>query len=328
MKHLRLRITELDGLRGIAALAVVLYHYTTRFGQKFDTNLTRTVWEFEYGRYGVDLFFIISGFVIFMTIEKLKHPAEFIYKRFIRLYPTFWCCMLLTFFLMKYFGPALLKRSTEELLINISMVPSLFGTRAIDGVYWSLLIELCFYGFMLLLLLLQLIPKMKYVGLAFLLFYFAVCFWHKYHPELYYGSLFLMGISFYKIWKGDKSWIWHLQILMCLVLSLFSPQRIDFIVTALFCALFYLFVYRQAGFLRFRPLVFIGEISYALYLIHQHIGHTIQLWLIREGITNYYLLLLWPIFMMILVAYLITTWFEKPVIAYLSRIGKKTALWN
>lgn len=328
MKHLRQRITELDGLRGIAAISVVLYHYTSRFGEKFGSNLTSSIWEFEYGRYGVDLFFIISGFVIFMTIEKLKDPEDFIYKRFIRLYPTFWFCMLLTFFLMKYFGPELLKRSTEELLVNISMVPSLFGVRAVDGVYWSLLIELCFYGCMLMLLLLQLIPKIKYVGLAFLLFYFAACLWHKFHRELYYGSLFLTGISFYKIWNGNKSWIWHLNILFCLALSLFSQQRIDFIATALFCTLLYLFVYRQARFLRFPPLVFIGEISYALYLIHQHIGYTLQLWLIGEGITNYFLLLLWPVFVVVLLAYLITTWLEKPLITYLSKPEKRTSLWS
>lgn len=328
MKYFNHRITELDGLRGIAALAVVLYHYTTRFGQRFNSDLTTRVWEFEYGPYGVNLFFIISGFVIFMTIEKVKNPGEFVYKRFIRLYPTFWFCVFLTFFIIKYFGPLELRRSTSELFFNLSMLPGLFDTWPVDGVYWSLLIELCFYAVMLLLLLFRLIPRIKYVGMAFLLFYFLVSVWHKYYPELYYGSLFLMGISFYKIWKRDRNWVWHFQVLICLILSLTAPDRLDFIITALFCALFYLLVYRQAGFLRFRPLVFIGEISYALYLIHQNIGHTIQLTLIREGITNYYLLLLWPIFTMVLLAWLITRYFEKPVIAYLSKIGKRTSLWN
>lgn len=318
MKQLTQRITEIDGLRGIAALSVVLYHYTTRFGQKFDNHLTRSIWEFEYGRYGVDLFFIISGFVIFMTITKVSSPLEFAYKRFIRLYPTFWFCMCITFFITTFFGPEIYKRTVAELLINTSMVPSLFHTKAIDSVYWSLLIELCFYGVMLLLLIGSLLPRIKYVGFIYLIFFFVVSIYYKYFPELYYGSLFLMGISFYKIWKQEKDVASHLLVLLCLLTTLFSPNRIDFIATALFYVLFYFLVYRVAGFLRFYPIVFIGEISYALFLLHQYIGHTIQLALIRNGVSNYFLLLLWPLFIIILLAYLVTFWFEKPVISYLT----------
>ena len=63
------RLVEVDALRGLAALAVVLFHYTTRFTELFAPNPPPT-FSFPDGHYGVNLFFIISGFVIFMTLEK------------------------------------------------------------------------------------------------------------------------------------------------------------------------------------------------------------------------------------------------------------------
>lgn len=318
------RITELDGLRGIAALAVVLYHFTTRFEQRFDTDLSTKVWEFKYGFYGVDLFFIISGFVIFMTVEKVRTPAEFAYKRFIRLYPTFWLCLLITFLFTTWYGPAVFHRTFQELVINTTMVPSLFNTRYIDGAYWSLLIELCFYLVILFMMIFYLIPKVKWVGFVYLLFYLAISIYYKHNIQLFYGTLFLAGINFYKIWKGTSDWVNHLQICCCLALAYFFTDLITFIFIAVFYLVFYLVVYRQAKLLSWKPIVFIGQISYALYLLHQYIGQSIQLILIEHNLKNYYLLLFSPILICILLAYLITFWFERPLIAYLTDLYKNS----
>lgn len=328
MKHPAVRIPALDGLRGIALLSVLLYHYTTKFGEKFNTTLSTSVWEFSYGRYGVELFFIISGFVIYKTIERVHSPAEFLYKRIVRLYPTFWLCLGLTYVSMLYFGPDIYQRTAKELYINISMFPSLFCTRAIDDVYWSLLVQWCFYLFILLLLLLRLHHKIKYIAVIYLLCYAFICYDFKFITEWYYGSLFLLGIAFYKIRRSDRGWFWHVVIFSCLFLTLFSPNRVDFIVMAVFLIIFYLFIYGETGILKFRPLVFLGEISYALFLTHQYMGHSIQLLLIEHGLTNYFLLLLCPMLLMILLAYLITICFEKPVITYLYRSGKRLFQWN
>lgn len=54
------RILELDALRGLAALAVVLFHYTTRYDQLFGYSEPLAV-NVSWGHYGVDLFFMISG---------------------------------------------------------------------------------------------------------------------------------------------------------------------------------------------------------------------------------------------------------------------------
>src|SRR5579859_2983882 len=83
------RIAELDLLRFIAALSVVLYHY----GHPVDLGSLAQVTEF--GFLVVPLFFMISGFVILWTATK-KNAVEFVASRLSRLYPTFWVCVLLT----------------------------------------------------------------------------------------------------------------------------------------------------------------------------------------------------------------------------------------
>lgn len=71
------RLQGLDALRGLAALAVVLFHYTARFDELFATTPQSSL-SFPNGHYGVDLFFIISGFVIFMTLQRMRRPADFL----------------------------------------------------------------------------------------------------------------------------------------------------------------------------------------------------------------------------------------------------------
>ena len=82
------RVLELDALRGLAALAVVFYHYTTRFDQLFGHTFPLP-WSVSWGHYGVDLFFMLSGFVILMTLERTSDSWKFAWGRFSRLYPAY-----------------------------------------------------------------------------------------------------------------------------------------------------------------------------------------------------------------------------------------------
>jgi peptidoglycan/LPS O-acetylase OafA/YrhL len=81
------RLLELDVFRGLAALAVVLFHYTTVYERTYDHH-DEMLFDFSLGHYGVQLFFIISGFVIFMTLNRTKSALDFVVSRFSRLYPV------------------------------------------------------------------------------------------------------------------------------------------------------------------------------------------------------------------------------------------------
>ena len=74
---------------------VVIYHYTTKY-QELYGHTGSTLIDLRAGRNGVQLFFAISGFVIFMTLERTKKPLDFIVSRFSRLYPAYWAALLLT----------------------------------------------------------------------------------------------------------------------------------------------------------------------------------------------------------------------------------------
>ena len=81
---------ELDALRGMAAMAVVVFHYTTRA-----RNNGVQLFDFEIGHYGVQLFFCVSGFVIYWTLERSKTLMDFAVSRFSRLYPAYWAAIAL-----------------------------------------------------------------------------------------------------------------------------------------------------------------------------------------------------------------------------------------
>ena len=150
------RIKYLDGLRGIAILLVISYHAfggdgykgTIYYGNKFQDLLF-----FKYGYLGVQLFFLISGFVILMTLEKSKSFIDFMYKRWLRLFPA----MLIATFLIYTTASIFYERPAGIPNIH-SIIPGLFFINPIilekitnihfptmEGAFWSLYVEMFFY---------------------------------------------------------------------------------------------------------------------------------------------------------------------------------------
>lgn len=322
------RIIELDIFRGIAAFSVVLFHYTARYNIAFETD-TMNWFEFSFGHYGVQLFFIISGFVIFMTLERSKNTLDFIKRRFIRLYPTFWICMIITFMATYFAGVLRFERTVTDLLVNITMIPNLLGFRTIDGVYWSLQVELLFYFLMIILLQFKLLKSVFGLMITWLVIGVLVHYFHIPYLKVYlitaYSYLFIAGISFYKIWtnKGlPDNLKYHFLIVLCLIYGFAKDIEEGFVVLLCF-GLFYLFIFQKLKFITdfklFKPFVFLGDISYSLYLIHQFIGMII-IFHLSKYIENYLILLIVPIIISILLAWMITRFLEKTIQQKLKKI--------
>ena len=123
------RILELDALRGIAVLAVVFFHMT--MGRE------EAKYGFKLGVTGVDLFFIISGFVILLTLEKTKNWRSFLISRFSRLYPAYWICVTFTTILGLLASMLTHKPVPEGLLVkyiaNMTMLQLYLRQADIDG---------------------------------------------------------------------------------------------------------------------------------------------------------------------------------------------------
>lgn len=139
------RFAALDGLRFLAAVAVMLFHYvasTDRWGTSFREVSAPLFGAARFGYFGVDLFFVISGFVILMSAWG-RPLGAFVASRTARLYPAYWFAVLFTGLLLLATAPD--DVSIKQILVNLTMGQSAFGVAHVDGVYWTLWIELHFY---------------------------------------------------------------------------------------------------------------------------------------------------------------------------------------
>src|ERR1051326_635169 len=107
------RIAALDGFRALAILLVLFYHYTVRWAPPLDPaphlpsgRMFDGFVPLEYGWFGVELFFVISGFVILMTLERCRNLPDFLLRRFARLWPAMAAAAALTALVMALAGPS------------------------------------------------------------------------------------------------------------------------------------------------------------------------------------------------------------------------------
>ncbi|TXL11196.1 hypothetical protein BMR04_16105 [Methylococcaceae bacterium HT3] len=144
------RLEYIDALRGVAIIGVMVYHYLPRFELTYQLDFAMITQYTEYGKYGVHLFFIISGYVIYMTVARTSSPMQFIFARFSRLYPAFWVSVTLSYSLIVLYGDPVVRVLPDMYVYqaNLTMLQRFILYPSIDGVYWTLTFELVFYFYM------------------------------------------------------------------------------------------------------------------------------------------------------------------------------------
>lgn len=345
------RLLELDSLRGIAALFVVFFHFTL---YREEANL-----GFRFGVTGVDLFFIISGFVIFLTLEKTRTWQDFAVSRFSRLYPAYWVCVSLTTVVMLVaqtfnFEPIQHHFSKNpapgipEYLANMSMFQYYFRVWDIDGPYWTLLIEMLFYFLMAGLFIFRQLKRIEWIGsamLAVIAVYSTVLnayvpFAHKLValgiPLINYFPLFFAGILFYRQKFERQTAVRYVLLALCLLVqaSLFDDgvrsngyiSQLEYLlVLVVYFGTFTLYANNRLGFIVNKVTIYLGSISYSLYLIHQFISLTIIIpVLMRVYHVNFWVaafLIDLPI--LLVLATLIQRFVEKPAMNLIRREYKR-----
>jgi peptidoglycan/LPS O-acetylase OafA/YrhL len=277
------RLLELDALRGIAALSVLVYHYTLGFDKLYGPH--NVLLYFRHGNLGVHLFFIISGFVIFLTLKKVNRGMDFAVGRFSRLYPAYWISGFLTFTIVTIWGLPGLEVSLKDALINITMLENWFNVEYIDPVYWTLTVELSFYAIMFCLYLSNMLDKIELVAIVWLTIIIIIRvtkYWFNLNIPmaiilsicLWQAQFFIAGIMFYKIKTKQATLINHIIIGWCYIYCLSPTTNMsEFLVNGLFFGAFYLFCYDHLGWIVRKSLIFLGMISYPLYLTHANIGY-------------------------------------------------------
>ena len=332
------RIRGLDSLRGLAAFGVMLFHYSFMYDVQYGFKEART-FQFGKGVYGVQLFFLISGFVIFMTVEKTRRPIDFVITRFARLYPSYWLALTLTTLAVIFWpGPEMssigLGRLARRAIANLMMFQGWFGVTPIDGVYWTLQIELTFYVIMFLLLCTKNLDKTVLVltALVFLGVVQSLCspwFNHSWAGRvrsilaLDYLHILLIGVLLFQLRRGFR--LDYLVLIALLILVPFSQRRVyqnppeEVLVTAVFTVIVFLATTNRLPWLEHKSLVFLGTISYTLYLIHNEIGQRLIYMLDRRHV-NHDLAIVVTIVSIIVLASAMSFLVEQPAIRVIRQL--------
>ena len=138
------RILELDALRAFAAINLLLFHFTLVYQNKYG-YVTPLGFDLPFGKYGVQLFFMLSGFVNAMTLLKKRDPTNFIAARFIRIFPSFWIVILLNALLFSTCTMFAVQPDVSQFAANMTVMPKLFGYDCWEPVTWTLQVEMLFY---------------------------------------------------------------------------------------------------------------------------------------------------------------------------------------
>ncbi|MAL99542.1 acyltransferase family protein [Hydrocarboniclastica marina] len=331
------RLKALDALRGIAALAVVLFHYVPYYHQLYGHDFEP--WRFlEFGRYGVHLFFILSGFVIFMTLEKTASAGWFGLARAFRLLPALWIAIPITFLSVQLLGPENRAVLLTDALWNFTLLHEYLGRPHVDGAYWSLVIEATFYVWMAVLFYKMgsgkplFVVMWLWVGISYL----AVMFWTQIPDGLEflvkdllftrYAPLFISGMLLYRWHSRGAPAVAERLLLTFSVCHAFLAYPAPFSLFVLAC--YGTFALAAFGFLdriATRPLLLLGSVSYSLYLIHQNLGYGIIGWGYSQQLPGLLSVGLALSVSMVL-AYAIHRWVEKPALRWFRDHRRKSAV--
>ncbi len=284
------RIAPLDALRGLAALSVVIFHFTTRY----DILCGHTgplLGYSPHGHYGVQLFFGISGFVILMTLDRSARALDFVVSRFSRLYPAYWTAILLTTGIVTLLGATDFRQPLPVIVANFTMLQGLALIPDVDVVYWTLLTELCFYGCMLGIFLTGWLRRIEWllilwIGLTWLWWFF---------PDLSFRiglvlvqrhiAFFALGILAFLVFAGRRSLLGVLPMASFAIFTMVvveGPEK--GLVALLVATLLFALATGWLGWLNQPFLIWLGGISYSLYLLHETIGWSLIRWLEAAGV--------------------------------------------
>lgn len=291
------RFAELDFIRFFAAFSVLIYHYKSKYVESLSDSpaLAHGVYSItKFGYLGVDLFFIISGFVIFASAID-RTGVQFAISRITRLYPTLWVCVTITALIVFFLKGPDSNITLTQWLANLTLFNKRLGIGDIDGVYWTLEVEVKFYFCIFILLLLDLvkyyrvwIPIWLAASVSFMFFEQPFFLGWFISPE--YSSYFIAGIIFY-LARREGYKLFHFVILFSTLavssvyayreISTFArdvtaPERL--IAVGIVWCLYFLFFLISKKWFTMPSTGFIlglGGMTYPLYLLHNRAGKEI-----------------------------------------------------
>lgn len=346
------QVLGVDVLRFIAALLVLAYHFGGLATGHVDPQLQGVVdrtrlpdlsWLTHYGWVGVEIFFVISGYVIAISARQLER-FDFLRRRFLRLAPAAWICGTVTLALLLATSGTPAPQLLTEWLVTVTFWPA---AEAIDPSYWTIGVEVCFY----LIVATQLGQgdRTKRLGrlcavIGIVSIIFALVVQAGVTPAqpglwnlllIQHGCFFALGMTM----QNSRTLGWSpARLAFCLPLtiacvleihahqsdltihlvSLYSPAILLFLAAILMIHLAPKMQERLSPSGRKHIIILLGKTTYPLYLIHQTAGSIVIGTLLTWGVNGTTALLL-TTFIAIGVAMLIAAYAEPALRAYTAR---------
>lgn len=281
------RLHYLDSVRGLAVIAVITSHFLERTPVYHSWVMS----HINLGQLGVILFFILSGMVIPYSFNWTEKPVlKFATSRFFRLYPIYWLSVVFAVLSSVVFYSTL--PSLKNIIINLTMVQAALGVPDLFGVYWTLMIELIFYFLCVVLFSAQLLHSIRVRFVAstvFLLLAVIVAYvrWQLDRKLPVALPLSLSLMFFGALWREASLarnpqavrycaiWIALFSLALPFICFFAYSKSYGFGENPIAYAITYyaglgLFLLLTSKIkLVFRPLIFLGTISYSIYLFHQ-----------------------------------------------------------
>ncbi len=321
------RLKFIDGLRGLAAMAVVIYHLRLAVDE-FSPNFAGLLDPiFRYGYLGVDVFFVISGIVISYSVSKFKPSIQFLgrfaLRRSIRLDPPYWSIIVAEIVLIalatRYFADQVSVGipDWQQVLAHLIYAQDLLRQGNILSVFWTLCYEIQFYLFFVLGALA--LDKLSLDGHARRIVVAAVfvtsLFVFFFLPENPVFGLFIdrwyqffVGVLAMRCLAERKISIdFVVAVTAILACALLSDSGLDNGVSAILIAILVVWAGlagKMGAWLSGTSIQFLGAISYSLYLVHLVVGWRIAKFIgVISDDTNP-----WPIFLFSIVSSIFAAW--------------------
>jgi exopolysaccharide production protein ExoZ len=290
------RINTMEGARGLAVALVFFVHYHAAFATWASTERA-TAWISQFlwtiGHSGVDLFFVLSGYLIYgAAIKPSLHYGRFMKRRVQRIYPTF-LVVFATYFVLSFVFPSESKLPSDTgaafayVVQNLLLLPGLFPIEPMISVAWSLSYEFFFY--LTLPVIVLVLSLQKWQPRSRVAFWLAVAAvyvasWFLLAPQASRMLSFLAGILVYEGVHSSRFSLTTAKEWMALALTaaafaafwflepLPNGQLFRTILSAFVFGLLVFALFRAEGPLRtafsWTPMRWLGNMSYSYYLIH------------------------------------------------------------
>lgn len=337
------RIGYLDGIRGIAILLVVLYHVYARwenivpYGDEY-----ANIWIFKYGHLGVPLFFMLSGYVILLTLDNCANFFEFIKKRWLRLFPAMLIVSLIVYFSSSFFperpagipnlsqlipGLTFIDPNILQRVLNINFL-------SIEGAFWSIYVEMKFYIYIGCIFfyiskdklpIVIVLPFLIHIILPFLGDHIII---HKLKTASFLFSFeffgwFSIGAALF-LFKKDGGRFWLIYSLILSILCSYYYLVEDSFISAIFISYFFIsviYIPFLQKVLSNKVLLFFGAISYPLYLIHENIIISLIIKVGDNNVIPQLLIPIIPFIFVVCIAFIISRYLEGWISSLIKSLG-------